>query len=281
MLSLIQLIMAIGSQNNLIYLFVFSEISIALSSMFFTNSNILKTRLKKMKCSTAFAGEETWVQVQLFNGKKIPPQNLQVSWTKAQTDFKFPLDSFLETFLENLQFSLPWIPKRRGLQSYPRLRIQSTFPFGLLRAWKVLQTEGELLVFPKRQGSPVFPISASLQSAQENAGLFFDLRVFAPGDSPRRIDWKASLRTQQFLIRRFEQEGTPRLNFIWQQTEKLPLFEDRVSQLALWVDLAERESAVYSLCIGSWQSKQSSGPSHWKDCLEYLALLEETKLNGI
>ena len=77
------------------------------------------------------------------------------------------------------------------------------------------------------------------------------------------------------MIRRFEEESAVQLDFNWEQTSGIKEFEDRVSQLALWVDQAERQGAEYSLQVGNWKSGRSRGPNHWNRCFEYLALMEK------
>lgn len=267
-LALIQLIMAIASQNNLIYLFVFAEISVALASMFFTNHNIWKTNLTSARVENCFAGEENWVTFQVETRNNKPGYHLQLRWNFDKNP--------VQVLPSSTEALLPWSPRRRGLQKFPRLTLESSFPFGLLRAWKIISLPQEVLVFPARKGNPSFPPSTVGNQNLEQHGLFYDLRAFQRGDWPRRIDWRASQRAQKLLIRRFEEEATVQMNFHWQQVSHLKDFEEKVSQLALWVDLAERQGSEYNLILGNWKSGQSRGPAHWATCMEKLALLQES-----
>ena len=269
LIAVLQLMMAIFSQNNLIYLFVFSEISIALSSMFFTNNNMHRVQLSQISVTTSFAHEETSAEVSLINSK--PTYQLQARWSFSKMPIPFPASGS--------QVQIPWTPRRRGYQKLPRLVIESSFPFGLLRAWKVIRSEKEILVFPQRKGNPGFPTTSRGDRSLDQQGLFHDLRPFQRGDWPRRIDWRASQRAQQLLLRRYEEETAMQLDFCWEQTRLIGDFEDRISQLALWIDQAERQGAQYSLQIGNWNSGRSLGGNHWNRCFEYLALLDEAKLS--
>jgi uncharacterized protein (DUF58 family) len=148
----------------------------------------------------------------------------------------------------------------------------------LLRSWRLQRSDKEVVVFPCRRGNTNFPAAATGDQAVDNQGLFYDLRPFQRGDWPRRIDWRASQRAQKLLIRRFEEESSVQLHFDWRQTAHLPHGEDRISQLALWVDKAEKQARDYSLQVGPWHSGRGRGPHHWQKCMQHLALVSLREL---
>jgi len=264
-LAFVQLMMAIASQNNLIYLFVFAEISIALASMFYTNLNIHRVQLDDIKTSDCFAQETNWVEIYLKTLKDKPIYQTSVRWNFEKTGLSLPPNT--------LFLSIPWTPKRRGLQKVPALTVESSYPFGLLRSWKIQRFHKEVLVLPCRRGNTNFPASSIGNNAVDNQGLFYDLRQFQRGDWPRRIDWRASQRAQKLLIRRFEEESSMQLEFSWNDTAHISNGEGRISQLALWVDKAEKQNSEYSLRVGAWNSGRGRGHGHWLKCMEHLALL--------
>ncbi len=265
-LALIQLMMAIASQNNLIYLFVFSEISVALASMFFTNLNVQKMRIESASIESCFADEDNLLTLSLPKQKQKPSYQLAVRWRDKTEPFEIPP--------QQDQIQIPWRPLKRGRHTLPSLVLESSFPFGLLRAWKIENLNQEITVYPSRRGSPQFPATLSGQTSLQERGLFFDLRAFQKGDSPQRIDWRASQRSQKILIRRYEEDSNLQLQFDLSQVTHLQGLETQISQLALWIDQAERQGASYSLQIDSWNSGIGQGFSHWHQCLEYLALLK-------
>jgi uncharacterized protein (DUF58 family) len=266
LLALIQLVMAISSQNNLIYLFVFGEISVALASMFFTNYNIQKVNISDVSTDFCFSEEDNWVTVFLKTRKQKPSYQLMIRWSSKKEDVLIPPSVY--------QVQIPWRPHRRGRQRIPKLTLESTFPFGLLRAWKIEYPNHNVIVYPARRGDSAFPATSVGDRDVQQHGLFYDLRPFQRGDSPQRIDWRASQRSQQLLIRRFEEEASVKLDFHWSHVSQLQKLEDKICQLALWIDLAEKQGASYSLEIGNWMSGSGQGTPHWSRCMEYLALLE-------
>lgn len=262
-LAFLQLVMAISSQNNLIYLFVLSEISVALTSMFFTNYNVYRCYLQQITHDDLFARETNWLHIALASQDQKKPQQMLVRWNFSKEEF--PVS-------DNLTCEVSWAPKRRGYQKIPRLIIESKFPFGLLRSWKIVRQIEEIIVFPERKGSDKFPSSAIDRNSLSNQGLFRDLRTFQSNDSIRRIDWRASQRLQQILVRRFEDFEISNLEFNWEQTSHLNNTEERISQLALWVERADKSLASFELNLPGWESGVGSGKEHVRKCYVQLAI---------
>lgn len=261
-LAFIQLVMAISSQNNLIYLFVLSEISVAMTSMFFTNYNVYRCYLKNLSHDDLFANETNWIHVELGSHDRQLPQQMSMRWIFSKEEFFFS---------EQLKGEIAWQPRRRGWQKIPRLNIESRFPFSLLRSWKIVRYPGEVLVFPERKGKEKFPESSLDRNNIANHGLFRDLRSFQNGDSLRRIDWRATQRLQHILVRRFEENESTKLDFTWEQTSHITDTEARISQLALWISLAEKSLEAFELTLPNWSSGVGKGKDHAKICYTHLA----------
>lgn len=265
-MALVLFFLAVGYANNLVYIFFFFLVSVALTSVLITNKNVDGVEVENISAEPVFAGEEGSLNLVLINYSKSP------AW-----ELEFFLEKNNKTFLSSLEpnddnaVSVTWVPSQRGLVKVPRLYMQSYFPFGLLRAWKVFKDRGEVLVFPSRQGDKEFPRKSYDSTAFDNTGVFRDHRLFQGSDSLTKIDWRASARRQELLVKNFEESEKPSLHFSWRQTEHLADAEARLSQLALWVDEAERQGHSYSLSVGSFQSSLNRGPDHWRGCLEYLA----------
>lgn len=94
------------------------------------------------------------------------------------------------------------VPERGAYEGH-RVRLESMFPLGLFEVRRVVGVEHSLLVYPRvlvpeglralgvlMDASPVDGASAG-EAAGEPRGP----RVWQPGDSPRRVDWVASVRS--------------------------------------------------------------------------------------
>ncbi len=268
--------MALGYANNLIYIFVFFMISVAFTGMLITNRNVdIVTLLpEQLRPQALFVGVAGTVSVPLKNRATVKAFEIQVLFEKSKDiTSKQIVEQLSEVEVEALFF-----PQRRGLIQLPRLVVQSTYPFGLLRAWRVYRVEQKVLVFPEKRGDQKFPSDSLGEQVLQNAGLFRDHRVFQSSDSVNRIDWRASSRHQELLVKNFEEPERPQLRFDWDQTQNLPTFEARLSQLALWVDEAEKRQHSYSLNLGSKHFPIDHGKAQWFRCLEALALCSEKDL---
>jgi uncharacterized protein (DUF58 family) len=96
-------------------------------------------------------------------------------------------------------------------------------------------------------------------------------RPYAPGDSPRRIAWKASSRSEQLLVKRFTDQARPELWLDWMLLGDDPV-ETRLAQLCQWVLKAENEGRRYGLRLPGTQILPGQGDAHRRRCLEALAL---------
>lgn len=168
---------------------------------------------------------------------------------------------------------------RRGLMDLGRLRLSTTRPLGLARAWSWWRPQQRVLVYPalERNGPPL-PGAASdgarRPRAQRSGEDTHHLRDYRNGDAPRQIAWKASARLDRLMVREYE-AGTARdVALEWQALRPLT-HEQRIARLARWVVEAEREGRRYRLEIPGTTLGPARGPEHRHACLRALALLPE------
>jgi uncharacterized protein (DUF58 family) len=167
--------------------------------------------------------------------------------------------------------------RERGWLQPPRLKISSTRPLGLVRAWSWVWPDTPVLVYPSPEsGGPPLPegagsaIRARLHPAGDDV---HHLRSYRRGDARRAIAWKPSARRDSLLVREYEQPLGADVDLDWRQLEGLG-HEDRIRRLARWVDEAERENRRYRLQLhGQPPLGPDRGSAHRHACLRALALL--------
>ena len=168
---------------------------------------------------------------------------------------------------------------RRGWQPAPRLRVSTTRPLGLARAWALAWPSEPLLVYPRPEpDGPPLP-SGSGDRAQQRLQASGDdvhhLRNYRPGDSRRTIAWKPSARRDTLLVREYEQPMGADVVLDWQATGALGR-EARIARMARWVDEAERDGRRYRLLLpGQAPIGPGRGPLHRHACLRALALMPD------
>ncbi len=170
---------------------------------------------------------------------------------------------------------------QRGWFALPRLRISTTRPLGLARAWAYVWPDAPLLIYPTPEphGPPLPQGSgdnalARLHPAGDDV---HHLRAYRRGDPRRAIAWKPSARHDALLVREYEQPLGADVVLDWWQLSALH-YELRIRRLARWIDEAEREGRRYRLLLpGQAALGPASGTPHRHACLRALALLPHVR----
>jgi len=167
--------------------------------------------------------------------------------------------------------------ERRGWLELDRVRISTTRPLGLARAWAWVWPETPLLVYPAPEAhGPPLPIGGgdhARMRAHPAGEELHHLRRYRQGDPPRTIAWKPSARRGALLVREYEQPRGMDVVLDWRQVHGLG-DEARIRRLARWVDEAEREGRRSTLLLpGQPPIGPASGAAHRHACLRALALL--------
>lgn len=105
--------------------------------------------------------------------------------------------------------------KKRGVYRLPGWRIETDFPFGLLRAHQTFAKETPLLIYPRFTplsfldvplGRRFHPGGVALASRGGDSFEFLGNRDYREGDALRDIDWRATARLQKPIIREYREE---------------------------------------------------------------------------
>lgn len=174
-----------------------------------------------------------------------------------------------------VEIALP--TSQRGWFDLPRLRVSTTRPLGIVRAWSWIWPEQPLLVYPHPEADgPPLPEGAGEAAAARLHPLGDDvhhLRAYRRGDPPRTIAWKPTARLGNLLVREYERPQSADIVLDWQVLSGMET-EARIRRLARWVDEAERDARRYRLVVpGHAPIGPAHGPAHRHACLRALALL--------
>ncbi|GAB2611348.1 DUF58 domain-containing protein [Novilysobacter erysipheiresistens] len=164
----------------------------------------------------------------------------------------------------------------RGWLDLPRLKVSTTRPLGLARAWAYAWTQSPLLVYPRPEpDGPPLPsgsgdrVQARLHPSGDDV---HHLRSYRRGDSRRAIAWKPSARRDTLLVREYEQPLGADIVLDWHGLDRLG-YEAKISRLARWIDEAERDGRRYRLALPTQAIGPGHGASHRHACLRALALM--------
>jgi uncharacterized protein (DUF58 family) len=154
----------------------------------------------------------------------------------------------------------------------------STYPLGLFYAWSPLRFNSQALVYPKPSSLELpFPDAPSGDAEQglSHKGVddFYGLQAYQMGDSIKHIHWKAYAKGQGLYSKQYS--GANKAAEVWLHYEDTPGHntEQRLSQLCRWVIDAERADMRYGLVLPTIKLPPDRGATHYRQCLEALALL--------
>lgn len=270
---LLMLLVAINYQNSLAYGLTFLLMAVFVVAILHTYRNLAGLVLKAGGGGAVFVGEQARFRVRL-ESRECEHQAVALGWQPAELVTRdVPRQGQAE-----LELSLP--ARRRGWLRPGRLRVESRFPLGLLVAWSWVDLDQALLVYPLPLAGEL-PLAAG-QGAEDEEGMrargqgaddFQGLRQYQPGDSKRRLDWKAYSRGQGLLVKEFASLSGRDLWLDYEQLGGDP--ELRLSHLCHWVlQFTERQQA-FGLHLPGQTIAPDLGEGHRDACLRALALFGE------
>lgn len=172
----------------------------------------------------------------------------------------------------------------RGWLEPGRLRLSTTRPLGLARAWAYVWPAEPLLVYPAPEANgPPLPEGRGDDShvrVHPAGDDVHHLRAYRRGDARRAIAWKPSARRDTLMVREYEQPQGADVVLAWREVASLA-YEDRIRRLARWVDEAERDGRRYRLELPAQPAiGPDRGPGHRHACLRSLALMPTAAGHG-
>jgi len=300
--------------NNLLFL-VFS----LLCSTLFVGGVAARASLRDLIVSARFpdhifAGEAAPVIVTLRNAKRVlpsfsivvearGPQPPSTEDNKKQRRRRFekrPLAYF--TYVPHhaaAEQRVEQLFTTRGHVLITGFQLSTGFPFGFFRFRRRLRARDvDIVVYPKPE-----PVSDELHLLPAYAGHIpslrrgigqdlFSLREYQPQDDLRHIDWKATARSRNLMVREFTAEDERRITIVLDTRELIDSadsfprrFEAGVVQTASLLKHFIDERAEVRLILHDELGPYGSGLVHLYDCLRRLALVNphkggEIKISG-
>ncbi len=266
-LLLVMLVGALNYSNNSALLLTCLLGAASAASMLVAFRSLDGLCLEQVRAGHAVAGESLELVFTLRSSRVRSAIRLDLGNGSAA----FALDGHDPT---RVPLRLP--TERRGWQSLPRLRLWSSWPLGMFRAWSWLHPDQAVLVWPRAEASGPPPHALAddarhmrLHRGEELAAL----RDYQVGDPQRHIAWKASARHDNLLVKDFEQPcSQPQWQLDWRQLRGMDA-ESRIARLARWLNEAQSQRCSYSLWLPGNQIGSGSGPQHFARCMDALAAL--------
>lgn len=276
----------IGSVNynlSLGFAFTFLIAACALIDMYLTFRNLAHLYLAAGRAAPVFAGEEAQFELHLINRSRHERYAIWLDFVADnRPELAHPADVAAHATC-SVALSTP--AQERGWLQAPRVRLQTRFPLGLLRAWSYWQPDARALIYPRPEDdAPPLPLAGVEQSdGQGQAGQddFAGIRGYQAGDSLKRLAWRQIARIDvesggALVTKHFEGGSATEIAIDFTQLPHHLDTETKLSRMTRWVMEAEARGVAYAFRLGDIVMPAALGPAHREACLRALALFQKT-----
>ena len=321
-----------NTANNLMFLVLSFMVAAIVVGFVAGGISLKKLEVKMRFPETIFAGEETTILVSLSNKKRLFPSYSIVAEVRgrereesvAAADLRRLLPAFIADRLskpptvrrtldyfvhvprnQEQERKTTHIFQKRGRFLIKDFELSTKFPFGFFRHRRRLPArETELVVFPQltpldRQLEDVPIGSGKIVANRRGSGQdLLSLRDYRPNDDLRRVDWKATVRTERLTVREFSDEDDKKVTIVFDtrmpEPSEKPMtlrqridaeqrgeisaraerFNHGVSLAASLIAHFAEEQAEIRLCVDEDEGEFGIGSRHLHGLLKKLAIVE-------
>ncbi len=288
-------LMSLSYGHSLAISATFLFVSIVMISIIYTNYNLYGVVLKEQRSKKPFFNHDDF-QISLFNewGRPRPDIELEVS-LQSLHDKKNLTYIGATSLLGRMDSSVNLKPLtsskgRRGVYQIERIKVSSSFPFGLFRSWKFLRPLSEqsrLYIFPnplepKVEEELVYSLRNKLMDQVDHSkqikrlvtrsGIgtenFYEHSPYRDSGGIKRIDWKIYSRTHELFEKHYEDEHKQRSRYLLDRRnfQSYPL-ELQMSYLCFYILKYTREAKCFALVLNDETPHWDSGKKHEQSCL--------------
>ncbi|HTD04253.1 DUF58 domain-containing protein [Undibacterium sp.] len=290
LLLLVLFIAATNYNLNLGFALTFVLAACACVNAFLSFRNLAYLHLQAGSAPPVFAGEEAQFTLHLINRRKHQRYAIWIGFIGQRgSGWKNFTDSghqeqavdIAPNSRTSVQLSAQTL--QRGWLPIPRVRLQTWFPLGLLRAWSTWLPDAQALVYPQPEPqAPPLPYAGSSQAdGQGHAGNedFSGVRAYQSGDAIKHLAWKhiARLGAESggpLITKEFAGGSASDLTLDFNRLPRSMDTELKLSRMTRWVLDADATALPYAFRLGSLSYPARTGQAHRLDCLRALALYE-------
>lgn len=264
--------------NNLIFILAFFLFAVFVVSMLQTHYNLKGVRLQYVGSEEVFQDDHMGLMFYLTQKRARIKKAIKIR-LRSKT-FK-TLISPLEDLDPKDQLKparidvLAW---RRGVHALPEVILETEYPLGLFRAWKVFRPEAKLLIYPRPVATHVLAPRAR-ESGEDDQGMrgspdgdFGELKEYATGESYHQIAWKHYARTGDLYTK--VHWGAEDRHYVIPWNPPAKDFENYLMLMSGWVKRAVDENASFEMATPHGTVEPGRGFDHGRACWRALALVQ-------
>ncbi|MCH7337100.1 DUF58 domain-containing protein [Acinetobacter sp. NIPH 2699] len=250
-LILITFIAGINYGNNLILGFCFLLSAILCISFYLTFKQLHALHIEVVSDEVGQVGQVLTLKLFLKQKSNVA-RYLQIQWHDQEQIF------YLDQAQQSLE--LGFFPQQRGEYAFDTIKIYSTYPLGLVRAWTYLNLKQKVWIAPKAYD---WQKEHKNQPSHTNDSLdeFRELRTFQQGDSYQNVAWKQVARGQGFFIKMFEAQANHQHLEIDYQQIPVQSHEEKLSFMMGLIEQCEQFGDDYALILPHARLESGQGSS--------------------
>jgi len=208
---------ALNTGNNLLYLVLALMLSFLVLSGVLSESALRGIAVRRRVPRELYAERDGWIRVEIHNRqRRVAAYALVVEDRIRTADGECPAGRCFALRVEpggRQLCSYRLRPEQRGELEFLGFLVFTRFPFGLFSKSLAIDAVERALVYPAVEPLAVPPDFGAARGAGEGVAgprgrgaEVGGIREFVQGDPPRRIDWRASLRTRSLWVREVDSE---------------------------------------------------------------------------
>ncbi len=276
---------AINTGNNLLYLVLATLLSLIIISGLMSEFTMKGLKITRTQPRTFFKGTPFSTSLNITNSKKIIP-------SLCFRVYELPCEGLPDTHSYVVKVgagatyssTLTNTFTARGLIELKGFKITTTFPFGLFLKSKKLIHPETILVYPsiKPPGdvnilNGILSKRGASTSTRGSGTELYNIREYTQHDDARHIHWKSAARSDNLMVKEFEQEAERSLVISLQNISEEGaenLFELKIDEAAGMVNFFIEQGWSVGLETLSGAIAESRGSAHLHKMLEFLALIK-------
>ena len=274
---IVMILTAATYANNLIFILSFFMFAAFVVSMVQTHYNMKGVRVEFLSAEDSFEGDPQIAMFQVEQKRRRNKRALRVRTARSRlftTVHSEPVDLNNNESARAVRIDV--VGHRRGRHRLPEIIVETYFPLGLFRAWKVFRfPKAELIVYPKPDISHSLAPSSFAQG-EDQLGLrtspegdFGELKEYRSGESYHQIAWKQYARTGDLYSK--VHWGDEHKHYVIPWPKDPQDLERKLSRISGWIKRAVDENASFEMEIESAKIPVGEGLEHAKLCWRALA----------
>ncbi len=266
-------LMFIGAVNyeiSLAFALVFWLLGVFILTILYTFRNLAGLNISAVAGGSIFAGEYAEITVILSRYGKRIHEAVQLNYPGSRT--------VIANLIENTEerSSLYIVAENRGWFSPGRLKIATIFPFGICRAWSLVDLDLRCLVYPKPETCDLDWLTSQQQDSghtnvTRGTDDFHGLRNYQRGDSLRHVAWKIAARGRGMYTKEYSANVDDKIWLKWDMFPDMHI-EQRLSRLSYCVLQLDAGGHDYGLELPGIKIEPAKGSEHYLQVMKALAL---------